>query len=58
MDREAFATLSKLLNRDRLSVYKRFKWLCEHQDKQGNVLNYICFIWKMRMLKKTKESYL
>lgn len=54
-DRQAFATLSKLFNRDRLSVYKRFKWLCEHQDRQGNVPNYIFFIWKMRMPKKQKD---
>lgn len=40
MDRQAFSTLSKLFNRDRLSVYKRYKWICEHQVGQGNALKY------------------
>jgi hypothetical protein len=41
MDRNAFSTLSRLFNRERLSVYKRYKWLeRERSGGQGNVLNY------------------
>ncbi|PNF41317.1 hypothetical protein B7P43_G17743 [Cryptotermes secundus] len=38
MDRQPFSTLSKLFNRDRLSIYKRYKWLeRELPGEQGRV---------------------
>jgi hypothetical protein len=38
-DKNAFSTLSKLLNRERLSIYKRYKWLQRGHSGQGDVLN-------------------
>jgi hypothetical protein len=54
IDRQPFSTLSKLFNRDRLSIYKRYKWLeRELSGGQGNVLtSQLLFIFGMRMLLK------
>jgi hypothetical protein len=54
MDRQPFSTLSKLFKRERLSIYKRYKWLeREHPGGQGNVLtSQLLFILRMRMLLK------
>jgi hypothetical protein len=35
MDRQPFSTPSELLNRDRVTVYKKYRWICEHQVRQG-----------------------
>jgi hypothetical protein len=39
-DKKAFATLATILNRERFSLYKKYKRICEHQVRHGNVPKY------------------
>ncbi|XP_021932942.1 uncharacterized protein LOC110836249 isoform X2 [Zootermopsis nevadensis] len=51
-DKNAFSTLANLLNRDRLSVYKRYKWLQQEQSGQGRIT------WNLQKVEMVIKSLL